>query len=67
LIKLTVLMTTTERFFEHAVVADGASELFAQVFGVETSHTRLVYGVCSLPIGAPVIVDTIFEIESPNN
>jgi len=24
---------------------------------------RLVYGVYSLPIGAPVIVDTIFEIE----
>jgi enamine deaminase RidA (YjgF/YER057c/UK114 family) len=63
LIKLSVLMVTTERFLEHAVVADGASELFAQVFGPETSHTRLVYGVCSLPIGAPVIVDTIFEIE----
>ena len=67
LIKLTVLMATTERFFEHAVVADGASELFAQVFGKETGHTRLVYGVCSLPIGAPVIVDTIFEIEPANN
>ena len=26
-------------------------------------HVRLVYGVQSLPIGAPVIVDTIFEIE----
>ena len=24
---------------------------------------RLVYGVQSLPIGAPVIVDTVFEIE----
>jgi len=67
LIKLTVLIATTERFFEHAAVADGASDLFAQVFGPETGHTRLVYGVYSLPIGAPVIVDTIFEIEPPNN
>ena len=67
LIKLTVLMATTERFFEHAVVADGASELFAQVFGPETGHTRLVYGICSLPIGAPVIVDSIFEIEPAKN
>jgi enamine deaminase RidA (YjgF/YER057c/UK114 family) len=63
LIKLTVLMATTERFFEHPAVANGASDLFVQIFGLEASHTRLVYGVYSLPIGAPLIVDTIFEIE----
>jgi len=63
LIKLTVLIATTERFSEHAGVANGASDLFAQVFGPKASHTRLVYGVYSLPIGAPVIVDTVFEIE----
>jgi enamine deaminase RidA (YjgF/YER057c/UK114 family) len=67
LVKLTVLMATTERFFELAAVADGASDLFVQIFGPETGHARLVYGVTSLPIGAPVIVDTIFEIEPPNN
>jgi enamine deaminase RidA (YjgF/YER057c/UK114 family) len=67
LVKLTVLIATTERFLDHAVVADGASNLFAQVFGPETGHTRLVYGVYSLPIGAPVIVDTIFEIDPPTN
>jgi enamine deaminase RidA (YjgF/YER057c/UK114 family) len=43
LIKLTVLMATTEQFSEHAVVADGASELFAQIFGQEEGHVRLVY------------------------
>jgi enamine deaminase RidA (YjgF/YER057c/UK114 family) len=63
LLKLTVLIATTEHFIEHAVVADGASDLFVQIFGPEAGHTRLVYGVYSLPIGAPVIVDTIFEIE----
>jgi enamine deaminase RidA (YjgF/YER057c/UK114 family) len=63
LVKLTVLMVTTEQFVEHAVVADGASKLFVQIFGAELGHTRLVYGVQSMPIGAPVIVDTIFEIE----
>jgi enamine deaminase RidA (YjgF/YER057c/UK114 family) len=63
LVKLTVLMATTEPFAEHASVADGASNLFAQLFGREAGHVRLVYGVQSLPIGAPVIVDTIFEIE----
>ena len=63
LVKLTVLMATTEQFTEHAHVADGASNLFVQIFGHETGHVRLVYGVQSLPVGTPVIVDTIFEIE----
>jgi enamine deaminase RidA (YjgF/YER057c/UK114 family) len=63
LVKLTVLVAATEQFTEHAAVADGASDLFVQIFGREAGHVRLVYGVQSLPIGAPVIVDTVFEIE----
>lgn len=63
LVKLTVLMATTEQFLDHAPVADGASNLFVQIFGPEAGHTRLVYGVQSLPVGAPVIVDCIFEIK----
>jgi enamine deaminase RidA (YjgF/YER057c/UK114 family) len=62
LVKLSVLIATTENFTEHASVADGASDLFVQIFGKETSHVRLVFGVQSLPINAPLIVDTIFEI-----
>jgi enamine deaminase RidA (YjgF/YER057c/UK114 family) len=63
LVKLTVLIATTDRFTEHALVADGASNLFARIFGPQSGHVRLVYGVYSLPIGAPVIVDAIFQIE----
>ncbi len=63
LVKLTVLIATTESFAEHAPVADGASDLFVHIFGRDAGHVRLVYGVQSLPTGAPVIVDTIFEIE----
>src|SRR5438445_5082269 len=63
LVKLTVLIATTERFTEHAQVADGASNLFAQIFGPQSGHVRLVYGVYSLPIGAPVIVAVIFKME----
>src|SRR6266436_3931577 len=64
-LKLTVLIATTEQFADHAAVADGASDLFVQIFGREIGYVRLVYGVQSLPIGAPVIVDTLFEIEVP--
>ena len=66
LVKLTVLMATTEQFADHAAVADGASNLFVQIFGPEAGHVRLVYGVQSLPIGAPLAVDVIFEIEKDN-
>ena len=63
LLKLTVLIATTEQFTEHAPVADGASNLFVQIFGPKAGHVRLVYGVQSLPLGAPLVVDTVFEIE----
>jgi enamine deaminase RidA (YjgF/YER057c/UK114 family) len=63
LVKLTVLIATTEQFAEHASVADGASNLFVEIFGPEAGHTRVVYGVQSLPIGAPVLVEVIFQIE----
>jgi len=63
LVKLTVLIVTTEQFADHAVVADGASKLFVQIFGTQLGHTRVTYGVQSMPLGAPVIVETVFEIE----
>ena len=63
LVKLIVLMVTTEQFVEHATVGDGASNLFALLFGPETGHVRVVYGVQSMPLGAPVMVDAVFEVE----
>lgn len=64
LVKLTVTMATTEQFTEHAAVGNGASELFAQIFGPRSGHARMVYGVQSLPLGTPVVVETIFEISA---
>ena len=62
-VKLAVLMVTTEDFFEHPAVGDGASSVFAQLFGPETGHVRVVYGVQSMPLGAPVMVEAVFEVE----
>jgi len=47
---------------DQASVADGASELFQDVFGRDKNPTRLVYGVASLPLGTPVELEVIFEI-----
>jgi hypothetical protein len=55
-------MATTPNFVEHAAVADGASELFVQVFGKDPGHTRLVCGVQSLPLGAPLVLEVIFRL-----
>jgi len=63
LVKLSVVVATTEEFVEHAAVADGASNLFVQLFGTENGHVRIVSGVQSLPIGTPVVVEVIFEIK----
>ena len=63
LVKLSVTLATTPEFREHATVADGASNLFAQLFGAENGHVRMVSGVQSLPIGTPAVVETIFELE----
>jgi enamine deaminase RidA (YjgF/YER057c/UK114 family) len=54
LVKLSVVLATTEQFVDHAAVADGASNLFVQLFGTENGHARMVSGVQSLPNGTPV-------------
>ena len=62
LVRLGVSMATTPDFVDHAAVADGDSELFAQVFGKDPGHTRLVCGVQSLPLGAPLVLEVIFRL-----
>ena len=34
-----------------------------EVFGADKNPTRLVYGVASLPLGTPVEVELIFEVQ----
>jgi enamine deaminase RidA (YjgF/YER057c/UK114 family) len=45
-------------------VADAASDLLQDVFGKDKSPCRLVYGVASLPLGTPVELEVIFEVDS---
>ena len=61
-IRLGLSLVTTESFRDHPKVADGASELFADVFGVDRMSTRLVLGMHSLPLGLCVELETILEI-----
>ena len=59
-VRATVSMTTTLDFVSHAAVADGASDLLASIF--DEGHTRVVLGAYSLPLGAAILLDVIFEL-----
>ncbi|MBB5318180.1 RidA family protein [Tunturibacter empetritectus] len=56
-------MATLGDFFDQPRVADGASDLFRDVFGTENLPVRLVIGVASLPLGLPVELEVIFEVK----
>ena len=64
IVRLAISVATSGDFREHPKVADGASELLQDIFGKEKNPSRLVYGVASLPLGAPVELEIIFEVET---
>ena len=62
IVRLGVLVATSGNVRDQPQVADGASELLQDIFGKEKNPTRLVYGVASLPLGATVELEIIFEV-----
>jgi enamine deaminase RidA (YjgF/YER057c/UK114 family) len=62
-VRLGVSVATSGDVRDQPMVADGASELFQAVFGQDKNPCRLVYGVSSLPLGVPVELEVIFEVE----
>ena len=61
-VRLGVYVAATPELTEHPKVADAASELLQDVFGDQTVSSRLVFGVASLPLGSPVELEVIFEV-----
>ena len=62
-VRLSVYVATSGDVREHPRVADGASALLQEGFGKDKNPCRLVYGVASLPLGVPVELEIIFEVE----
>ena len=62
-VKLTVYLATEENFLAQPKAADGASELLRDVFGEDKLPVRMVLGVASLPLGVPVVVEVLFEVQ----
>jgi enamine deaminase RidA (YjgF/YER057c/UK114 family) len=61
-VRLGVFIATSGDFFDQPKVADAVSDLFRDVFGIEKTSVRVIVGVASLPLGAPIELDVIFEV-----
>jgi enamine deaminase RidA (YjgF/YER057c/UK114 family) len=62
IVRLGVSVATVGDVREQPKIADAASELLQDIFGKDKNPCRLVYGVASLPLGAPVELEVIFEV-----
>jgi enamine deaminase RidA (YjgF/YER057c/UK114 family) len=62
-VKVVGFVASAPRFVKQAAVVNGASELFAEVFGAAGQHARSAVGVAELPLDAPVEVEIVVEVE----
>jgi len=63
-VRLNVFVNSAPGFTEQAKVANGASELLAEIFGAAGKHTRCAIGAAELPLNAPVELDMIVWTEN---
>lgn len=63
IVKLMSLVNSSGTYTEQHLVTNGASELFAQVFGATVgAHARSAFGVAQIPMGACVEIELIAEV-----
>lgn len=63
IMKLTVFVNSADGFTAQPKVANGASELMAEIFGDNGKHVRSAVGVNELPINAPVEIEMIAKLK----
>tara|TARA_B100000401_G_C52530138_1_gene588675 strand:+ start:162 stop:623 length:462 start_codon:yes stop_codon:yes gene_type:complete len=61
-IKITGFVNSTDDFKDQPKVINPASETLSSLFGEKGKHTRAAVSTNSLPLGAAVEIDAIFEI-----
>jgi enamine deaminase RidA (YjgF/YER057c/UK114 family) len=62
-VRVVVYVASSPGFDRQHEVANGATELFVQLFGEEGRPARAAIGVASLPLNAPVEVECQFAVE----
>ena len=61
-IKITGYVNSTDNFFDQPKIINPASEILSSLFGDKGKHTRAAVSTNSLPLGAAVEIDAIFEV-----
>jgi enamine deaminase RidA (YjgF/YER057c/UK114 family) len=61
-LKVVVYVASSDGFTDQHKVANGASDLLAEVFGEQGKHVRAAVGVAELPLNATVEVDVTFAV-----
>ena len=62
-VKVVGFVASAEGFGGQPAVINGASELLGEIFGEAGQHARSAVGVAELPMGAPVEVELIVELD----
>jgi enamine deaminase RidA (YjgF/YER057c/UK114 family) len=62
IIRLLVVVNSAPGFTEPHEVANGASELFLEVFGERGAHARTAFGAAQIPFGSCVEIEMIVEV-----
>ena len=60
-IKITGYVNSKDTFVDQPKVVNGASELLVKIFEEKGKHSRAAVSVSSLPLGAAVEIEAIFE------
>lgn len=63
IVKVTGFVNSADDFTQQPAVINGVSELYGEVFGDRGQHTRSAVGVNTLPLGTPVEVEVVVEVE----
>tara|TARA_B100000029_G_scaffold53939_1_gene48947 strand:+ start:446 stop:907 length:462 start_codon:yes stop_codon:yes gene_type:complete len=61
-VKITGFVNSTDDFTDQPKIINPASETLSEIFGDKGKHTRAAVSANSLPLGAAVEIDAIFEI-----
>ena len=64
IVRIGVYIATSGDDVDHPKVADGASDLFKNIFGEDKMSARLVIGAASLPLGVPIELEVILEAKA---
>ena len=62
-VKVLGMVNSAEGFGDQPKVINGFSDLMVEVFGEDGRHARSAVGMAALPMGIPVEIEMILEVE----